>query len=159
MTPLQRSKSPLGPVRVSLRSNIMYFISKAFLRCRCTSITYGFSPLTVSVCQNVSTTGHLPWPTASWSQCHASGLMGSPTEPRTFRLDRSYLETSKGRPSEISLFSQTSLSSKLTSIIAIHSYLLLLSYFFTTLIKLVGLSLGLRKSFKFHLVFSFCLKS
>lgn len=47
--------------------------------------------LTVSVCQNVSTTGHLPWPTASWYQCHASGLIGSPTVPRILRVERSYL--------------------------------------------------------------------
>lgn len=85
VTPLQRSRSPLA----SLTSP------------QCVLIRDGCSALTVSVCQNVSTTGHLPWPTASWYQCHASGLMGSPTDPRTFRLERSYLGAGKGRHSEI----------------------------------------------------------
>src|ERR1700679_1862951 len=43
----------------------------------------------VSVCHQVSTIGHLPLPILSDSQCHASSLIGSPTEPKTFRLPRS----------------------------------------------------------------------
>src|SRR5660398_299732 len=35
----------------------------------------------VSVCHQVSTMGHLPWPITSWYQSHTSGLMGSPTVP------------------------------------------------------------------------------
>ena len=35
----------------------------------------------VSVCHHVSTTGVRPPPTCSRYQTHASGLMGSPTEP------------------------------------------------------------------------------
>ncbi len=41
----------------------------------------------VSVCHQVSTTGHLLSPTTSEYQRHASGLMGSPTEPRMRRED------------------------------------------------------------------------
>ena len=48
----------------------------------------------VSVCQYVSTTEHRCSPTTLWYHFHASGLMGSPTEPRTRRDDRSYLRTS-----------------------------------------------------------------
>src|SRR4051794_7187699 len=35
----------------------------------------------VSVCHHVSTIGQRPPPTLSWYQVHASGLMGSPTDP------------------------------------------------------------------------------
>jgi hypothetical protein len=45
----------------------------------------------VSVCHQVSTTGVLPPPMFSRYQIHASGLIGSPTEPRTRRLLRSNL--------------------------------------------------------------------
>src|SRR5210317_1325033 len=47
----------------------------------------------VSVCHHVSTIGHLPWPTTSLYQFHASGLMGSPTVPSTFNDDRSHFST------------------------------------------------------------------
>ena len=43
----------------------------------------------VSVCHMVSTIGQRPPPIFSWYQIHASGLIGSPTVPRTFRLERS----------------------------------------------------------------------
>jgi hypothetical protein len=43
----------------------------------------------VSVCHHVSTMGHRPAPMCSWYHIHASGLMGSPTEPSSRRLDRS----------------------------------------------------------------------
>src|SRR6476619_7237192 len=43
----------------------------------------------VSVCHQVSTTGHRPPPTILWYQIHASGLSGSPTEPRRRKLERS----------------------------------------------------------------------
>lgn len=46
---------------------------------------------TVSVCQKVSTIAHFPLPTTLWYQSHASGLMGSPTVPRTCRDSRLYL--------------------------------------------------------------------
>ena len=45
----------------------------------------------VSVCHHVSTTGHRPPPMCSWYHIHASGLIGSPTEPSRRRLDRSCL--------------------------------------------------------------------
>ena len=35
----------------------------------------------VSVCHHVSTIGQRPPPTCSWYHIHASGLIGSPTEP------------------------------------------------------------------------------
>ena len=35
----------------------------------------------VSVCHQVSTIGQRPPPIRSWYQIHASGLIGSPTEP------------------------------------------------------------------------------
>src|SRR5882762_1921228 len=35
----------------------------------------------VSVCHQVSTTGHRPPPTILWYQTQASGLIGSPTDP------------------------------------------------------------------------------
>src|SRR4051812_26204738 len=40
----------------------------------------------VSVCHHVSTTGHRPPPMCCQYQTQASGLMGSPTLPRTRRL-------------------------------------------------------------------------
>src|SRR3954462_3810716 len=43
----------------------------------------------VSVCHQVSMIGQRPPPMFSWYQSQASGLIGSPTEPRTRRLDRS----------------------------------------------------------------------
>ena len=43
----------------------------------------------VSVCQKVSTIGHFSWPMFRWYHIQASGLIGSPTEPRMRRLDRS----------------------------------------------------------------------
>ena len=42
----------------------------------------------VSVCHQVSTTGQRPPPTTFWYQIHASGLMGSPTDPSRRRLER-----------------------------------------------------------------------
>src|SRR6476660_3854315 len=43
----------------------------------------------VSVCHQVSTIGQRPPPMFLWYQSHASGLIGSPTEPSSRRLDRS----------------------------------------------------------------------
>ena len=43
----------------------------------------------VSVCHHVSTIGALPPPMCSLYQSHASGLIGSPTDPRTRSDDRS----------------------------------------------------------------------
>src|SRR3954471_21571864 len=43
----------------------------------------------VSVCHHVSTTGQRPPPMTSWYHIHASGLIGSPTDPRSRREDRS----------------------------------------------------------------------
>ena len=48
--------------------------------------------LTVSVCQNVSTIAHLESPTTLWYQSQASGLIGSPTLPRTRKDFRLYLK-------------------------------------------------------------------
>ena len=45
----------------------------------------------VSVCHQVSTIGQRPRPMCSWYQSHASGLIGSPTEPSTRSDDRSAL--------------------------------------------------------------------
>jgi hypothetical protein len=45
----------------------------------------------VSVCHHVSTIGVLPPPMCSWYQSQASGLIGSPTEPRTRNDVRSCL--------------------------------------------------------------------
>ena len=45
----------------------------------------------VSVCHHVSTTGQRPPPITSRYHIHASGLIGSPTDPITRRLDRSCL--------------------------------------------------------------------
>ena len=44
----------------------------------------------VSVCHQVSTTGHRPPPMCCQYQTHASGLMGSPTEPSSRSLERSW---------------------------------------------------------------------
>ena len=41
----------------------------------------------VSVCHHVSTIGQRPPPMNVWYQIHASGLMGSPTDPSSRRLD------------------------------------------------------------------------
>ena len=43
----------------------------------------------VSVCHHVSTTGQRPPPMCSWYQTHASGLIGSPTEPSSRSDERS----------------------------------------------------------------------
>src|SRR5687767_9148841 len=43
----------------------------------------------VSVCHHVSTSGQRPPPMFVWYQIHASGLMGSPTEPSTRSDDMS----------------------------------------------------------------------
>src|SRR3982075_1448556 len=45
----------------------------------------------VSVCHHVSTTGHRPPPMCCQYQTHASGLMGSPTEPSSRSDDMSCL--------------------------------------------------------------------
>ena len=45
----------------------------------------------VSVCHHVSTMGACPPPMWSWYQSQASGLIGSPTEPRTRSVERSCL--------------------------------------------------------------------
>src|ERR1700689_4136340 len=47
--------------------------------------------LPVSVCHHVSTIGQRPWPITRWYHIQASGLIGSPTEPNSRKLDRSYL--------------------------------------------------------------------
>src|SRR5258706_5696331 len=44
----------------------------------------------VSVCHHVSTTGQRPPPMTFQYQTHASGLIGSPTEPSHLKLDRSH---------------------------------------------------------------------
>ena len=44
----------------------------------------------VSVCHHVSTIGHRPPPITCWYQIHASGLIGSPTEPSRRSDDRSW---------------------------------------------------------------------
>src|SRR4051794_4339797 len=43
----------------------------------------------VSVCHQVSTIGHRPPPITLWYHIQASGLIGSPTDPSSRRLDRS----------------------------------------------------------------------
>src|SRR5580692_10467005 len=43
----------------------------------------------VSVCHQVSTMGQREPPTVVWYHIHASGLMGSPTDPRSLKLERS----------------------------------------------------------------------
>ena len=45
----------------------------------------------VSVCHQVSTIGQRPPPMCSWYHIHASGLIGSPTEPSSRSDDRSCL--------------------------------------------------------------------
>ena len=45
----------------------------------------------VSVCHHVSTIGQFPRPMCSWYHIHASGLIGSPTDPSTRSVDRSCL--------------------------------------------------------------------
>ena len=45
----------------------------------------------VSVCHHVSTIGHRLEPMNSWYHIHASGLIGSPTEPSTRNDERSCL--------------------------------------------------------------------
>src|SRR5450755_5111258 len=45
----------------------------------------------VSVCHHVSTIGHFAAPIVLWYQIQASGLMGSPTVPRSRRDDKSCL--------------------------------------------------------------------
>ena len=47
----------------------------------------------VSVCQKVSTMAQRPLPTTAWYQRHASGLMGSPTDPSTRSELRSCFST------------------------------------------------------------------
>ncbi len=44
----------------------------------------------VSVCHQVSTIGHRPPPMWVWYHIHASGLMGSPTDPSSRSEDRSW---------------------------------------------------------------------
>ena len=44
----------------------------------------------VSVCHHVSTIGQRPPPMWVWYHIHASGLMGSPTEPSRRSFDRSW---------------------------------------------------------------------
>src|SRR5438477_1780271 len=44
----------------------------------------------VSVCHHVSTTGQRPPPMTFQYQTHASGLIGSPTEPSNRKLERSH---------------------------------------------------------------------
>src|SRR4051794_32141024 len=44
----------------------------------------------VSVCHQVSTTGQRPPPMFCQYQTHASGLIGSPTEPRSRSFERSW---------------------------------------------------------------------
>ncbi len=48
----------------------------------------------VSVCHQVSTIGVLSPPNTSRYHRHASGLIGSPTEPSSRRLDRSWAKAS-----------------------------------------------------------------
>ena len=48
----------------------------------------------VSVCHHVSTIGHRPPPMWVQYHIHASGLMGSPTEPSSRSLVRSWLSGS-----------------------------------------------------------------
>ena len=47
----------------------------------------------VSVCHHVSTMGHFPFPILSWYQCHASSLIGSPTDPITDNESKEYGST------------------------------------------------------------------
>src|SRR5436190_22745080 len=43
----------------------------------------------VSVCHQVSTIGQRSWPITRWYHIQACGLIGSPTEPRSRKDDRS----------------------------------------------------------------------
>src|SRR5262245_11672548 len=45
----------------------------------------------VSVCHHVSTIGQRSLPMTLWYHIQASGLIGSPTLPKSLRLDMSYL--------------------------------------------------------------------
>src|SRR5688500_3334960 len=45
----------------------------------------------VSVCHHVSTIGQRPPPITSWYHIHASGLIGSPTDPSRRKDDKSCL--------------------------------------------------------------------
>jgi hypothetical protein len=45
----------------------------------------------VSVCHQVSTMGQRPPPMCSWYHIHASGLIGSPTDPSNCSDDKSCL--------------------------------------------------------------------
>ncbi len=45
----------------------------------------------VSVCHQVSTIGQRSPPMMVWYHIHASGLMGSPTDPSSFSEERSRL--------------------------------------------------------------------
>src|SRR3546814_13173137 len=47
----------------------------------------------VSVCHQVSTIGHSPFPICSLNQCQASSLIGSPTLPSLVREERSLSST------------------------------------------------------------------
>ena len=47
----------------------------------------------VSVCHQVSTIGQRSPPTTMWYQSQAFGLIGSPTVPSSFSLDRSCFST------------------------------------------------------------------
>ena len=44
----------------------------------------------VSVCHHVSTIGHFSFPITWKYQCHSGDLIGSPTVPKTRKLDKSY---------------------------------------------------------------------
>ena len=50
----------------------------------------------VSVCHHVSTIGQRLPPMFSWYQIHASGLIGSPTDPSSRSDDRSCLAACSG---------------------------------------------------------------
>ena len=52
----------------------------------------------VSVCHHVSTTGQRSPPMCRWYQIHASGLIGSPTDPSSRSDDRSCLLRPVGAP-------------------------------------------------------------
>ena len=51
----------------------------------------------VSVCHHVSTIGQRSPPMCSWYQIHASGLIGSPTEPSS-RSDREIVPAAYSGP-------------------------------------------------------------
>ena len=50
----------------------------------------------VSVCHQLSTSGQRPPPTVPWNHSHASGLIGSPTEPSTRRLSQELAASTAG---------------------------------------------------------------